>query len=41
MVYADNSWKASMIESGFDQPEAQNGCGCFLFEADIPKLTTF
>lgn len=40
MVYADNSWKASMIESGFDQPEAQNGCPvAFCYnEADIPKL---
>ncbi len=26
MVYAKNSWKDAMIEAGFDQPEAQNGC---------------
>lgn len=26
MLYARNSWKAIMIEEGFDQPEAQNGC---------------
>lgn len=26
MVYARNSWKAVMIEAGFDQPEAQSGC---------------
>lgn len=26
MVYARNSWKAFMIEEGFDQPEAQSGC---------------
>jgi len=26
MVYAKNSWKAAMIDSGFDQPEAQQGC---------------
>jgi SAM-dependent methyltransferase len=26
MLYAKNSWKAMMIEAGFDQPEAQSGC---------------
>jgi SAM-dependent methyltransferase len=26
MVYARHSWKAIMIEEGFDQPEAQSGC---------------
>jgi ubiquinone/menaquinone biosynthesis C-methylase UbiE len=26
MLYAKNSWKNIMIESGFDQPEAQRGC---------------
>jgi ubiquinone/menaquinone biosynthesis C-methylase UbiE len=26
MLYAQNSWKAIMIEDGFDQPEAQTGC---------------
>ena len=26
MLYAQNSWKAIMIEAGFDQPEAQAGC---------------
>jgi SAM-dependent methyltransferase len=26
MLYARNSWKAAMIEAGFDQPEAQSGC---------------
>jgi SAM-dependent methyltransferase len=26
MLYARNSWKAMMIEAGFDQPEAQSGC---------------
>jgi 2-polyprenyl-3-methyl-5-hydroxy-6-metoxy-1,4-benzoquinol methylase len=26
MLYARNSWKAIMIEAGFDQPEAQTGC---------------
>jgi SAM-dependent methyltransferase len=26
MLYAENSWKAMMIEAGFDQPEAQSGC---------------
>ena len=26
MLYAKNSWKSIMIESGFDQPEAQSGC---------------
>jgi 2-polyprenyl-3-methyl-5-hydroxy-6-metoxy-1,4-benzoquinol methylase len=26
MLYARQSWKAIMIEEGFDQPEAQSGC---------------
>lgn len=26
MLYAKHSWKTFMIESGFDQPEAQTGC---------------
>lgn len=26
MLYAANSWKAFMIEAGYDQPEAQSGC---------------
>lgn len=26
MLYAKESWKDAMIESGFDQPEAQSGC---------------
>jgi SAM-dependent methyltransferase len=26
MLYAAHSWKAIMIEAGFDQPEAQSGC---------------
>ena len=26
MLYAKQSWKAIMIEEGFDQPEAQSGC---------------
>lgn len=26
MLYAAQSWKAIMIEAGFDQPEAQSGC---------------
>ncbi|OGL44346.1 MAG: methyltransferase type 12 [Candidatus Schekmanbacteria bacterium RBG_16_38_10] len=26
MLYAKNSWKTFMIEAGFEQPEAQNGC---------------
>jgi hypothetical protein len=26
MLYAKDSWKGYMIESGFDQPEAQYGC---------------
>ena len=26
MIYAKNSWKNAMIESGLDQPEAQFGC---------------
>lgn len=35
MLYARNSWKAAMIEAGFDQPEAQSGCPIALtFDAD-------
>ena len=26
MLYAKDSWKDTMIEAGFDQPEAQSGC---------------
>ena len=26
MLYAEHSWKAIMIDAGFDQPEAQSGC---------------
>lgn len=26
MIYASSSWKAAMIDAGFDQPEAQAGC---------------
>lgn len=26
MLYAEHSWKAIMIDAGFDQPEAQAGC---------------
>jgi SAM-dependent methyltransferase len=26
MLYAKHSWKAAMIDAGFDQPEAQSGC---------------
>jgi len=26
MVYARNSWKATMIDAGLDQPEAAAGC---------------
>jgi SAM-dependent methyltransferase len=26
MIYAKNSWKAAMIDAGFDRPEAQAGC---------------
>jgi SAM-dependent methyltransferase len=26
MIYAADSWKATMIDAGFDQPEAQSGC---------------
>jgi len=26
MIYAENSWKSSMIAAGLDQPEAQYGC---------------
>ncbi len=40
MVYAKQSWKNVMIESGFDQPEAQTGCPiAFTYDrAEIPML---
>lgn len=40
MLYARNSWKAIMIEGGFDQPEAQAGCPiAFTYtEADVRDL---
>jgi SAM-dependent methyltransferase len=40
MLYAKNSWKAAMIDAGFDQPEAQSGCPiAFTYdEADIRAL---
>jgi SAM-dependent methyltransferase len=35
MLYAKHSWKNMMIEAGFDQPEAQNGCPvAFTYSAD-------
>lgn len=35
MLYARQSWKAIMIEEGFDQPEAQAGCPvAFTYSAD-------
>ena len=35
MLYARHSWKAMMIEEGFDQPEAQSGCPiAFTYTAD-------
>jgi SAM-dependent methyltransferase len=35
MVYARHSWKAIMIEEGFDQPEAQSGCPiAFIYSPD-------
>ncbi|PWS38367.1 methyltransferase type 12 [Falsiroseomonas bella] len=35
MLYAEISWKAIMIEAGFDQPEAQSGCPiAFTYTAD-------
>lgn len=35
MLYASNSWKDTMIEAGFDQPEAQSGCPiAFTYTAD-------
>lgn len=38
MLYARNSWKAIMIEEGFDQPEAQSGCPIALtYTADDVK----
>lgn len=40
MVYAKNSWKNFMIESGYDQPEAQSGCPiAYTYTKDeIPQL---
>lgn len=40
MLYAKRSWKASMIEAGLDQPEAQSGCPiAYMYdEADIREL---
>ena len=40
MLYAKHSWKNFMIEAGFDQPEAQNGCPVVhTFDADgVRKL---
>lgn len=40
MLYAGNSWKAVMIEAGFDQPEAQSGCPiAFTYtEEDVREL---
>jgi len=35
MLYNKNSWKAMMIEAGFDQPEAQFGCPiAFAYDKD-------
>lgn len=34
MLYAANSWKAFMIEAGYDQPEAQSGCPIALTYTD-------
>lgn len=35
MLYAAQSWKAAMIDAGFDQPEAQSGCPiAFTYTAD-------
>jgi SAM-dependent methyltransferase len=40
MLYARHSWKAIMIEEGFDQPEAQSGCPIALTysPAEVEKL---
>lgn len=40
MLYARQSWKALMIEEGFDQPEAQSGCPIALTytPADVQDL---
>lgn len=42
MLYNKDSWKAMMIEAGFDQPEAQYGCPiAFSYAQDeIPSLIT-
>lgn len=42
MLYNKDSWKAMMIEAGFDQPEAQYGCPiAFSYSQDeIPNLIT-
>jgi SAM-dependent methyltransferase len=39
-LYARNSWKAAMIDAGFDQPEAQSGCPIALTydQSDILEL---
>lgn len=34
MLYARHSWKAMLIEEGFDQPEAQDGCPIALTYSD-------
>ena len=40
MLYAKKSYKTAMIDAGFDQPEAQNGCPiAFTYdEADVHEL---
>lgn len=40
MLYARNSWKAHMIDAGYDQPEAQFGCPIALTydEASVKQL---
>lgn len=40
MLYAKRSWKAAMIDAGFDQPEAQSGCPvAFTYdECDVHNL---
>lgn len=40
MLYARNSWKAHMIDAGYDQPEAQFGCPIALTydEASVKNL---
>ncbi len=38
MLYAKNSWKNFMIEGGYDQPEAQNGCPiAFIYDEENVK----